>query len=162
MPQFLNPPDQQINQSYGNHRKPDVCPAEKVCTGNRKTIFRIVAQLRFKQRPPSYDPPADKEKYPPRHKGIMPPFAMSEKLRKVIMQQTYSNRKINKKYGPKNIFQKIPDRKCTCRIKYKNKHDRHCQQQREPDERYFHTCLHALITYPAGNIPLIGGVCKHV
>ena len=128
LPQFLNSPKQQIEQADGDHSKPDICPTEKVSANNGKAVFRIPPELRFKEHSQSYDAPADKEKYSPRNNRIISAFAMSEKLRKVIMQKTHSNRKINKEYGSENISQKIPERKCACRIKDKNKHDRHGQQ----------------------------------
>ena len=126
--QFLDSANQQVDQANGNHCKPDKHPAEKVRTSDRKTILRIPPELRFKKHFQSHDPPADKEKYSPRHNGIMSAFTMPEKLRKVIMQQTHYDRKINKEYGSENISKKIPERKCTCRIKDKNKHDRYRQQ----------------------------------
>ena len=128
LPQFLNSPKQQIEQANRDHGKPDIRPAEKVSTSDRKSILRIPPELRFKEHSQSYDAPADKGKYSPRNKGIMSAFAMSEKLRIVVMQQTHPNRKINKKYTSCNIYHKIPERKCTCRIKHKNKHDRYRQQ----------------------------------
>ena len=100
MPQFLDSPEQQVDQADGDHSKPDKCPAAKVSRDDRKSILRIPPELRFKKHFQSYDAPADKEKYSPRYNGIMSAFAMPEKLRKVIMQQTHSDRKINKKYGP--------------------------------------------------------------
>ena len=127
LPQFLNSPKQQIEQANGDHGKPDIRPAEKVRTSDRKSILGIPPELRFKEHFQCHDPPAEKEKYSPRYKGIMSAFAMSEKLRIVVMQQTYPNRKINKEYGSRNISQKIPERKCTCPIKHKNKHDRYRQ-----------------------------------
>lgn len=107
LPQFLNSPKQQIEQANGNHCKPDIHPAAKVSRDDRKSIVRIPPELHFKKYFQSYDAPADKEKYSPRYKGIMSAFTMPEKLRKVIMQQTHSDRKINKEYGYENISQKI-------------------------------------------------------
>ena len=128
LPQFLNSPKQQIEQADGDHSKTDICPAAKVSRDDRKSILRIPPELRFKEHFQCHEPPAEKEKYSPRYKGIMSAFTMPEKLRKVIMQQTHSDRKINKEYGSENISQKISERKCTCRIKHKSKHDRYRQQ----------------------------------
>ena len=110
IPQFLNSPDQQINSSDWDHRNPDIRPAEKVSTSNRKPIVRIVTELRFKEHFQSNDTPAAEEKYSPRHNGIMSAFVMAEKLREVTVQQTHPDRQINKKYSSGNIFQKIPER----------------------------------------------------
>ena len=128
LPQFLNSPEQQVDQANGDHGKPDICPTEKVSASNGKAVSRIPPELYFKEHSQCHEPPAEKGKYSPRCKGIISAFAMSKKLRIVVMQQTHPNRKINKKYGSRNIFQKIPERKCTCRIKHKNKHDRYRQQ----------------------------------
>ena len=98
--QFLDSANQQVDQANGNHCNPDIRPAEKVRTSDRKSILRIPPELRFKKHFQSYDAPADEEKYSPRHNGIMSAFTMPEKLRKVIMQKTHYDRKINKKYGP--------------------------------------------------------------
>ena len=86
LPQFLNSPKQQIEQADGDHSKPDICPTEKVSANNGKAVFRIPPELRFKEHSQCYEPPAEKEKYSPRYKGIMSAFAMPEKLRKVIMK----------------------------------------------------------------------------
>ena len=108
-PQFLNPAEEQIEQADGDHSKPDIRPTEKVSANNGKAVFRIPPELRFKKHFQSCDAPAEKEKYSPRYKGIMSAFAMPEKLRKVIMQQTHPDRKINKEYSSENISQKIPE-----------------------------------------------------
>ena len=109
LPQFLNSSEQQIEQANGDHGKPDIRPAEKVSANNGKAVFRMPPELCCKKHFQSNDPPADEEKYAPRHNGIMSAFTMPEKLRKVIMQQTHSDRKINKEYGSENISQKIPE-----------------------------------------------------
>ena len=86
LPQFLNSPEQQVDQANGDHGKTDICPTEKVSANNGKAVFRIPPELRFKEHFQSHNSPADKEKYSPRYKGIMSAFAMPEKLRKVIMK----------------------------------------------------------------------------
>ena len=86
LPQFLNSPKQQIEQADGDHGKPDICPTEKVSANNGKAVFWIPPELRFKEHFQCHEPPAEKEKYSPRYKGIMSAFAMSEKLRIVVMQ----------------------------------------------------------------------------
>ena len=63
----------------------------------------------FKKHSQCHDTPADKEEYSPWYNGVVTAFAMTEKLREVIMQQTHSDRKINKKYGSEEIVEKIPE-----------------------------------------------------
>ena len=126
-PQFLNPAEEQINQSHRNHGNPNICPPEKISTNNAESIVRISAESSFKKHSQSHNTPADEEKYPPQHNRVMSALTMSEKLRKVITQKIHPYGKINKKYCSCNVFQKISERKRTCRIKCKYKHNRNNQ-----------------------------------